>query len=789
MENVSFGASLNRLEKFVTCPKLNAMTARLHLSLAWFLLCSFTCNPAQPQLVTSSNLPTRDELMTAFRESRKILIAYGSMNPQVVNDYAELAKKMKVRSRFATIEVKPCSAVTAEDWQTKAIVLIGTSVSNSVLYKIVNSIPIQLKKDAFIFDEKSYSDSATVAVLSFYPNPLYPKLPLTVLSATNDGAVKAFLESKIEEGWRWFGFSAWNYEVYKNGKRLIMGMFHPENWSLDKKVHFDFSDAETLVTKTRYSHIFAPAKIAQSPMIQVQIQYTTQIAERIRQFLDSTKNISPIEYHFYTSAENKGLITGNTTVSHADFTKKETHTVLNELYHNRNLGKENELLLRQFLGKPSKIALERGLATYFTENWQRKGYNYWTLRLFTSGNIISPAELLDNDNLQQESHLLTTCLSASLVEFLLQKEGKAAFLNNYQNWSPSISEMQQLDKEWHDWLSQKAKSFNPEKRVKKDLPYLKGFNFAHEGYGIFNGYVSNMATQSLAKQANELYCNATAIVPYTFMENPNKPSFLPIANSSGDEHDEGVVHSAFQAQQLGMTVVLKPQIWIGRGAWPGDVAMTGEADWQQFFQYYYKWIRHYALLAEMYDMDALCIGTEFAKATVAREQDWRALIQKIRGLYHGKLTYAANWGAEFEQLPFWDQLDFIGLNCYYPLSTNKLATKEELRAGFLEVLEEAEQVQKRFDKPLVFTEIGFKSVQTPWLAPHEASNDMPYFGEHQQLCYEVVLENIQNKKWIQGILWWKFPSYLDYQGLENDDFTPNRKPAEAIVKKWFAKMP
>jgi hypothetical protein len=767
------------------------MITRFHLFLLALALCSFTCNSPKNETLAArahiSNLPTRDELMTAFRESRKILLVYGSQNPKVIDAYADLAKKINVRSRFATMEIKPCSAVTAEDWQTKAMVLIGTSTSNSILHKIVNDLPFQFNTQMISFDGKSYKDPSTVALLSFYPNPLYTKLPITIITALEDETVKAFLESKIEDGWRLFGFSAWNYEIYKNGKRLILGMFNSENWSLDKKVHFDFSNAETPVAETSHFRFFTQQNITQSTAIQTYAKQIEQAAARIHYFIDSTKTLPIISYNLYTSAEEKGLIINNTKVSNVDFIKNEVHTVYNELYKDRNLGKENELLLRQILGKPQKMALEQGLATYFVSDWQQKGYDYWALRLFTSGNAAPLSELLDNEMLEKECGLLTTGLSASLVEFLLQKEGKTAFLNNYQSWSPSDLEINQLEKEWHAWLAQKAKNFKPEKRTNKNLPYLKGFNFAHEGYGIFNGYISNMATESLEKQANELNCNATAIVPYTFMENPNKPSFLPIANSSGDENDEGVVHSASQAQKLGMTVVLKPQIWIGRGSWPGDVAMTNEADWQQFIQDYYRWIRHYALLAEMYDMEALCLGTEFAKATVAREQDWRKLIHKIRGMYSGKLTYAANWGEEFEKVAFWDELDFIGLNCYYPLTTNKIATKEELNSGFAKVLEKAEKVQKRFNKPLVFTEIGFKSVQTPWLMPHEASNNAPYFGEHQKLCYEVVFENIRDKPWIQGILWWKFPSYIEHRGIENDDFTPNRKPAEATVKQWFGK--
>lgn len=769
------------------------MRTKNHLLLLLLLLGSFTCDTPQPAVLLAntqvSNLPTRDELMAAFRESRKILIAYGSQNPEAVSVYAELAKKMSIRGRFAIVEVKPCSEVTPEDWQTKAIVLIGTAQSNSILQKIVNNLPFQFNKTSINFENHSFSDPSNVEILSFYPNPLYPKLPLTVITALNDNAIQTFLQDKMEEGWRLFGFSAWNYEIYKNGKRLILGMFNPDNWSLDKKVHFEFFDSEKPIVETTHFQFFIQQKSSQYTDIQAYAQQIEQTANEIYHFVNNNKNLPLIHYQLYASAEEKGLITNNTSASTVDFEHHEVHTVYNDLYKDRHIGKENELLLRELLGKPEKLALERGLATYFTKDWQRKGYVYWALRIFTSGNIIPLSELLDNDMLEKDCNLLTTCLAASFTEFLLQKEGKENFINQYNNWSPSELEINQLDQEWQDWLSQKAQHFQVENWANKELPYLKGFNFAHEGYGIFNGYVSQMATQSLEKQANELHCNATAIVPYTFLEDPNKPSFMPIVNSSGDENDESVIHAAYEAQKLGMTVLLKPQVWVGRGKWPGDVMMTNEADWQAFFKSYERWIQHYALLAEMYNIESLCVGTEFAKATVAREQDWRDMIHQIRKLYQGKLTYAANWGEEFEKVNFWDELDYIGLNSYYPLSINAKAAKEELNTGFVKVLEKAAKVQKRFNKPLIFTEIGFKSIQSPWIAPHEGSSNAPYFGEDQKLCYEVVFENIRDKPWIQGILWWKFPSYLDFRGVENDDFTPNRKPAEAVVKEWFAKMP
>jgi len=210
------------------------------------------------------------------------------------------------------------------------------------------------------------------------------------------------------------------------------------------------------------------------------------------------------------------------------------------------------------------------------------------------------------------------------------------------------------------------------------------------------------------------------------------------------------------------------------------------ADWDAFFDYYYRWIRHYAFLAEIHEMEALCVGVEFAKATLSHEAEWRKMFKGLRGLYQGKLTYAANWGSEFEQVGFWDELDFIGLNCYYPLSKSKEPTKEELKANFEIVKSKITKVYNKFKKPIVFTEIGFRSINGPWKSPH-AEGDDSFNPEHQRLCYEVVFEGIENQPWCGGILWWKFPSYLEYRGEENGAFTPNNKLAEETVREWFMK--
>lgn len=50
------------------------------------------------------------------------------------------------------------------------------------------------------------------------------------------------------------------------------------------------------------------------------------------------------------------------------------------------------------------------------------------------------------------------------------------------------------------------------------------------------------------------------------------------------------------------------------------------------------------------------------------DESWRALIAAVRGVYRGPLSYAANFD-QVDEVGFWDALDAIGVNAYYPLST------------------------------------------------------------------------------------------------------------------------
>lgn len=517
--------------------------------------------------------------------------------------------------------------------------------------------------------------------------------------------------------------------------------------------------------------------------------------QEIEQFAGQKSTLPKITVYLYPSAEKKGMTIKNTSQNSIDFQKNETHIVFNEIYTNNFIQLENQILIRHLFGKTPAKALETGLGIYFTQNWQQKGYAYWASKLHLSGNMPPLKHLLQNQTFEQSSPLIMGAMSGAFTAFLLKKWGKKTFLKQYTKANFDEQEITNLEPEWLQFLEEFSSSYKEQiatdhlQKGEKtsSLPYFKGFNFAHEGYNIYDGYISQEATKALTA-LQQIGTNSIAIVPYSGMRNPNtlQTNDMRLWRRAGTENDESVIHSAFQAKKLGMSTLLKPQLWI-HNSWPGDVDFKTDQEWQVFFERYNRWIIHYALLAEMYDFEAFCVGVEFVKATLKHPEEWRKIITQVKKLYGGSVTYAANWGEEFEKNTIWDAVDFIGINCYYPLSKKENPSDKELQIGFEGTLDKIESIAKNFNKKVAFTEIGFRSIEKPWISPHHYDwGDKPAFVEEdQKRCYEAVMKGIQNRSWCQGILWWKWPSYLNHSQETKTEFAPNGKMAEGVILKWF----
>ena len=297
----------------------------------------------------------------------------------------------------------------------------------------------------------------------------------------------------------------------------------------------------------------------------------------------------------------------------------------------------------------------------------------------------------------------------------------------------------------------------------------RGMTFAHEGYDGVRGYGGAAADASL-DSLGRLGVDAIAVVPYTYMPAPDAPGPLPIPTQRGAETDASVVATVRQAHARGWRVLLKPQIWV-RGAWPGEVDFATAAAWDNWLGHYRRWVLHYATLAAAHDVEALCIGTELTRATLEHPGFWRKLIAEVREVYPGTVTYAANWGEEFEGIAFWDALDVLGLNGYYPLSRAPDPTDAELLAGARAWVRMAEATSRRAGRPWWLTEVGYRSVEGAWANPHAAPEGRPADATAQARSYAALLAAAAETERLEGIFFWKWPSYLGW-GREDQSGAP-----------------
>ncbi|MDA0337583.1 MAG: hypothetical protein O2782_20655 [bacterium] len=319
--------------------------------------------------------------------------------------------------------------------------------------------------------------------------------------------------------------------------------------------------------------------------------------------------------------------------------------------------------------------------------------------------------------------------------------------------------------------------------------FQKGMSFAH-GYSPQNNLLSPVSQTALEHLRQKVHVEWIALNPFSYQRTASDPSLY----FGGDPPDAHLVHAIEQAHALGLQVMLKPHIWLQQkddDAWRGRIGMNNEPDWRLWFENYERFILHYARIAEREQVDIFCIGVELARTMKEREQDWRALIDRIRQVYHGPITYAANWWGEYDEIHIWDALDYVGINAFFPLSETGAPDLETLRVGARRVADEVELLQLTTHRPVIFTEVGYKSVRgatvTPWEWPRriEPAVDL----ELQSRAYQAVLEVMWQRPWFYGMYWWKWHSHTDHGGPRDGDFTPRGKPAERTLSQWYQHTP
>lgn len=249
--------------------------------------------------------------------------------------------------------------------------------------------------------------------------------------------------------------------------------------------------------------------------------------------------------------------------------------------------------------------------------------------------------------------------------------------------------------------------------------------------------------------------------------------------------DSSLIYIIERAHELGLKVMLKPHVDIQDDTWRALIEFEREKDWNDWFSSYTAFITYYAQLAQEHGVEQFCIGCEMT-GTIHRQSNWEDVIDSIRACYEGPLTYAANWYPAYDSVTFWHALDFVGVDAYFGLTESSDPTVGELLDAWEHWIEDLEDFHSRIGKPIVITEIGYRSIDgcniTPWDWWSLGTIDL----EEQADCYTAACSTFLFKDWLEGFYFWSWE--VDrIGGVEDDSYTPRAKPAEAILRDWYGR--
>ena len=295
------------------------------------------------------------------------------------------------------------------------------------------------------------------------------------------------------------------------------------------------------------------------------------------------------------------------------------------------------------------------------------------------------------------------------------------------------------------------------------------------------------ATQDHVNEVLLVNANHAAVMPFGFIRDINSPEIIHNTERQWfGETKNGAKQYIEQLHKNGVQVMVKPQIWISKGLFTGTLTMKSAEEWEALEKSYDNFILTYADLAEETNAELLCIGTELEQFVKHRPEYWKKLIQKIRKVYKGKLTYAANWD-EYTRTTFWEDLDYIGIDAYFPLSDKKTPTVEQLQKGWQPWKDKIALLSKEKGKSVLFTEFGYRSMdftgKKPWLVDR---NDEKVNLEAQVNATKAIFTEFWMEDWFAGGYVWKWFINHENAGGNNDNrFTPQNKPAQQVITEYY----
>ncbi len=310
---------------------------------------------------------------------------------------------------------------------------------------------------------------------------------------------------------------------------------------------------------------------------------------------------------------------------------------------------------------------------------------------------------------------------------------------------------------------------------KPDPGFMKGVVVSCPGYGQVWG--SPVMTTTI-RELKTLGVNWVQIHPYAGVSRDGSIRWRPAATSG---YLPGAVRIAKQEK---VQLFWKPHLaYWGSFEWRGAITFDTPAQWKRFFDGYEAFIVDQARFAQAHEVPLFSIGLEYHQ-TFSHEAEWRRIIRAVRRVYRGKITYSANWD-RIDQVPFWDAVDIIGVQAYFPLAKTSDPTLDALRAAWDGPLAALNRLSKRYDKPYVFAEIGYSrslaAAKRPW-EPGIDNSDRAIANRRRLM--EAALTRLPKEPNLRGLFWWK---WVPRAGFNDGDYAMQASEARSLLKRYWTR--
>jgi hypothetical protein len=303
------------------------------------------------------------------------------------------------------------------------------------------------------------------------------------------------------------------------------------------------------------------------------------------------------------------------------------------------------------------------------------------------------------------------------------------------------------------------------------------------------GYGSRAYDRTLV-ECRQMGATWVAITPFGRVMNLDGRGVDPTFEAPFEKNKADVARAIAMAHARGLKVMLVPHLWVESGEWRALIDPKTDEGWDAWAKSYASFVLGWAEIAEKAHAEMLSVGVELRSwVTTTRAPSFLEIIRKIRATYKGLLTYSANWD-DVSDTVILGAIDVIGINAFYPLADKDGAGLDELVAGGARVRDKLRALSDAWQKPIMFTEIGYTTRPNPAVKPWEwpdAMKGVKVDQVAQAEAYHALISPFRDEPWFLGFFVWRVYADPDDVSQEAEwGFSPRGKLSELVVRDAFA---